>query len=168
VTPDIACFAKAISNGMPLAAVCGRRQVMRVAERLIITTTYGGEALSLAAATATIAKLRDESVYPGIWRIGRRLMDGLNQVARELGVSFRCHGYAPFSAMSFEGDLAARASDCWFHFLKETARRGVLFRRGGCNFISAAHTDADVDRGIEAARAALQSLRLLLGTGPKG
>jgi glutamate-1-semialdehyde aminotransferase len=158
VAPDLACFAKAMANGMPLAAVCGRREVMGVADRLIVTTTYGGEALSLAAATATIAKLRGGAVYPGIWRIGRRLMDGLNGIARELGVPFRCHGYAPLSAMTFEGDLATRASDCWFHFLKEAARHGVLFRRGGCNFISAAHTDADVDLALRAARAALQSL----------
>ena len=160
VTPDLACFAKAMANGMPLAAVCGRERVMRTAEKLIITTTYGGEALSLAAATATIAKLREPTVYPGIWRVGQRLMDGLNQVATELGVPFRCHGYAPMSVMSFEGDLAARESDCWFHFLKETAKRGVLFRRTGCNFISTAHTDAEVDRGVEAAREALRSLSL--------
>jgi glutamate-1-semialdehyde 2,1-aminomutase/spore coat polysaccharide biosynthesis protein SpsF len=160
VTPDIACFAKAMANGMPVAAVCGRESVMRRAEKLIITTTYGGEALSLAAATATIAKLRGPTVYPGTWRVGQRLMDGLNQVAAELGVPFRCHGYAPMSVMSFEGELAARESDCWYHFLKETAKRGVLFRRTGCNFISTAHTDADIDLGIEAARAALQSLKL--------
>lgn len=158
VTPAIACFAKAMANGMPLAAVCGRENVMRVAEKLIITTTYGGEALSLAAAAATIAKLRGPTVFRGIWRTGQRLMDGLNHAASELGVPFRCHGYAPLSVMSFEGDLAARESDCWFHFLKETAKRGVLFRRAGCNFISTAHTDADVDRAIEAARAALQGL----------
>lgn len=160
VMPDLACFAKAMANGMPVAAVCGRRDVMSVTEKLIVTTTYGGEALSLAAATATIAKLRGDGVYPGIWRTGQRLMDGLNQVAREVGVPFRCHGFAPLSVMSFDDDLASRASECWYHFLKVTALQGVLFRRTGCNFISAAHTDEDIDRGIDAARAALQSLKL--------
>jgi glutamate-1-semialdehyde aminotransferase len=160
VVPDLACFAKAMANGMPLAAVCGRRDVMQRAEKLIITTTYGGEALSLAAATATIAKLGGAAVYPGIWRVGQRLMDGLNQIASELGVPFRCHGCAPMSVMSFEGDLSERASDCWFHFLAETARRGVLFRRGGCNFITAAHTDAEVDLALEAARVALRGLKI--------
>jgi glutamate-1-semialdehyde aminotransferase len=64
------------------------------------------------------------------------------------------------SVMSFEGDLMTRESDCWYHLLKESAKRGVLFRRTGCNFISVVHTDADVDRAIEAARAALQGLKL--------
>jgi glutamate-1-semialdehyde 2,1-aminomutase/spore coat polysaccharide biosynthesis protein SpsF len=158
VIPDLACFAKAMANGMPLAAVCGRRDVMRIAERLIITTTYGGEALSLAAATATIAKLRNDAIYSEIWRLGQRLMDGLNLIAREAGVPFRGHGYAPLSTMAFEGELTAKSDACWFHFLKETALRGVLFRRGGCNFISAAHTDQDVDRALDAARAALRCL----------
>jgi glutamate-1-semialdehyde 2,1-aminomutase len=158
VIPDIACFAKAIANGMPLSAVCGRREVMEVVDRLVLTTTYGGEALSLAAATTTIRKLRHHRINDQIWRTGQRLIDGLNEVAAEAGVPFRCTGLAPMSAMVFEGELAARSADCWYHFLKETARHGVLFRRGGLNFIVGAHTDSDVDRAIEAARVALKSL----------
>jgi glutamate-1-semialdehyde 2,1-aminomutase len=52
VTPDLACFAKGIANGMPLGVVCGRRDVMQTAEKLLISVTYGGEALSRGGAVA--------------------------------------------------------------------------------------------------------------------
>jgi len=54
VTPDLACFAKGVANGMPLGVVCGKAEVMRKAcDDLVISVTYGGEALSLAAAAAS-------------------------------------------------------------------------------------------------------------------
>lgn len=62
VTPDLSCFAQAIANGMPLAAVCGQRDIMQAAERLTISVTYGGEALSLAAAQATLEVYRSQDV----------------------------------------------------------------------------------------------------------
>jgi glutamate-1-semialdehyde 2,1-aminomutase/spore coat polysaccharide biosynthesis protein SpsF len=147
-----------MANGMPAAAVCGRREVMSIAERLVLTSTYGGEALSLAAVVATIKELRQRDAHRQIWRLGQRMMDGLNGVARELGVPFTCGGLAPMSSLAFEGDLAPRTDACWFHLLKECARQGVLLRRTGPNFITAAHTDDDIDRAIAAVREALKTL----------
>ncbi len=159
VIPDLACFAKGIANGMPLAAVAGRREVMRVAERLIITATYGGEALSLAAAVATIGELRGKDVLGSVWRLGQRLMDGLNAAAREEGVAFRCHGLAPMSAMSFDSPKPEQAALCWTYFLQEAAKRGVLFRRGGLNFVTYAHTEKDVAAAVGVAREVFDELR---------
>jgi glutamate-1-semialdehyde aminotransferase len=164
VTPDLACFAKGIANGMPLAAVCGRRDVMRTIERLIVSVTYGGEALSLAAAVAAIREYRERRVFDHIWRIGRRLSDALNAAADEVGVPFRCGGLAPMGAMEFQLP-AELASAAWTFFLQESARRGVLFRRGGLNFVTFSHTEADVDAAAAAAREALAALREHLDRG---
>jgi glutamate-1-semialdehyde aminotransferase len=62
VTPDLACFGKSMTNGMPLAAVVGREEVMRSCEDVFFSLTYGGECLSLAAALATIAVFRPAGV----------------------------------------------------------------------------------------------------------
>src|SRR5690606_16635796 len=53
VTPDLACFGKAMANGMPISALVGRAEVMRSVEDVFFSGTFGGEALSLAAAQAT-------------------------------------------------------------------------------------------------------------------
>src|SRR5262249_3849239 len=53
VTPDLACFGKAMANGMPISALVGRASIMKKMEDIFFSTTFGGETLSLAAAIAT-------------------------------------------------------------------------------------------------------------------
>ncbi len=165
VIPDLACFAKGIANGMPLAAVCGRREVMQTAEHLTISVTYGGEALSLAAASATLREYRSQDVFPHTWRLGELLMHGLNDVASTAGVAFRCHGLAPMSAMTFDAATPALEALSWTFFLQEAAQRGVLFRRGGCNFIAYTHTETDIEHAVNVAAEVLVTLRRHLDAG---
>ena len=165
VTPDLACFAKGIANGMPLAAVCGRREVMQTAERLTISVTYGGEALSLAAAVAALREYQTKDVFPHNWRLGERLLRGLNEAAGAAGVAWRCHGLAPMSAMSFEAATPVLEARAWTYFLREAAQRGVLFRRGGCNFIAYTHSEDDINRAVAVAGEVLTGLRRHLDAG---
>jgi glutamate-1-semialdehyde aminotransferase len=165
VSPDLACFAKGIANGMPLGAVCGRRDVMQTAEKLVISATYGGEALSLAAAVAAIHEYRTRDVFARTARLGRRLMDGLNRAATQNRVPFRCYGLAPMSAMAFDAGTPDLVALVWTYFLQEAARRGVLFRRGGFNFVAYTHTEADVDRAVAVADEVFGELRRRLDDG---
>jgi glutamate-1-semialdehyde aminotransferase len=158
VVPDLAAFAKGMANGMPLAAVAGRADVMAAAKDALISITYGGEALSLAACVAVLKEYSGKPVIKYLWQMGQRLMDGLNEAAAAHGVPFRCHGYPPMSAMTFSlpGD---RSSAAWELFLAECARRGVLMRRGGLNMMTYSHQEADVDRTVHAAAEAFDVLR---------
>jgi glutamate-1-semialdehyde aminotransferase len=158
VEPDLAVFAKGMANGMPLAAVAGRAEVMAAGERSLISLTYGGEALSLAAAAAVLRVYREQDVIGHLWTVGRRLMDGLNAAARDAGVPFRCTGYPPMSAMHLDVPAAAVAP-AWHTLLAGCARRGVLLRRGGLNFVTLSHTAADVDRTVAVCAAAFGDLR---------
>ena len=162
VVPDLACFAKAIANGMPLAAVCGRRDVMEAAERLTISVTYGGEALSLAAARATLQEYRSHDVIGHLWRNGQALMDGMNAAAREAGVPFRVEGHPPMSSMAFTDLPAGQSTIVWQRFLAEMASRGILLRRGGLNFITYSHSAADIDRTVGACRESMRALQVVL------
>ncbi|MCS6860078.1 MAG: aspartate aminotransferase family protein [Abditibacteriales bacterium] len=148
VTPDLACFAKGIANGMPLAAVVGKREVMQIMERLIISTTYGGEALSLAAARVCLQLYRNPEVFKHLWTMGERLMAGINAAAQAHGVPARCVGFAPMSLIEFHGDTPAETDHLWNTFLRETAQRGVLFRRGGLAFITLAHAAEDIEQTV--------------------
>src|SRR3954471_9398347 len=71
VEADLACFSKAIANGMPLAALTGRADVMQLLEReVFFFSTFGGEALSLAAAAATLQELERRDVPSQLERRG--------------------------------------------------------------------------------------------------
>lgn len=81
VMPDLACFAKALSNGMPLACVASHAEVMVSMQDRVISVTYGGEALSVAAAIASLRELRDKGVNAYLWDLGEMLQRGLNDAS---------------------------------------------------------------------------------------
>jgi glutamate-1-semialdehyde aminotransferase len=155
VTPDLACFAKGIANGMPLGAVCGRRRIMRIAEELLISVTYGGECLSLAAVCACLAEYRAKPVHRHLWAQGEKLMAGFAEAGRRHDLPFACTGVPPMSCPVFSFPDAQLTADVWSLFLQETARRGVLIRRGGLLFVTYSHSDSDVATTLEAVDEAL-------------
>lgn len=99
VTPDLACFGKSMGNGMPIAALVGKREIMRKVEDIFFSTTFGGEVLSIAAALATIEKLKRENVIARLWARGDKLRDSANATLRQRGlgefVSFGGEGWWP-------------------------------------------------------------------------
>ncbi len=86
VVPDLACFGKAMANGMPISAVVGSARLMRGMEDIFFSGTFGGEALSLAAAIATIRKLDVTDGINRLWRRGAALVDGANAVLERRGL----------------------------------------------------------------------------------
>jgi glutamate-1-semialdehyde aminotransferase len=164
VVPDMAVFAKALANGMPLSAVVGRAEVMQTAKKLLMSITYGGEALSLAAAVATLREIKAKKVNDHLWRIGRLLMDGLDKAAADSGIPFTCYGLPPMSLMQFDDVQGAESEQVWSYFLQEMALRGVLMRRGGVNFVTFSHTDADIADVTTAAAEVFAELKPLWKT----
>ncbi len=158
VRADLACFSKAIANGMPISVLTGRHDVMQLCDKdVFFFTTFGGEALSLAAARATIGELRAHRVPEQLERQGGRLKAGYNAIAAELGLDFtRCVGYGCRSLVTFD----ARAGDPLEQkslVQQELIRRGVLW--GGFHNMCFAHSDADIDHTLGAYREALAVLR---------
>ncbi|HJN17606.1 MAG TPA: aminotransferase class III-fold pyridoxal phosphate-dependent enzyme [Armatimonadota bacterium] len=148
--PDIACFAKGVANGMPLGVVCGKREVMQIAKDIVISVTYGGECLSLAAVCACIHEYKTKPVHEHLWTQGGKLMDGFAELGRKHGVPFECTGIAVQACPKFGYEDAELNGDVWSLFLQETAKRGVLIRRGGLLFVMFTHTDEDIDHTLNA------------------
>jgi glutamate-1-semialdehyde aminotransferase len=144
VTADLACFSKAVANGMPLSVLTGRRDVMQLLDRdVFFFTTFGGEALSLAAAKATIEVLRNRAVPAHLEEQGRRLRDGFNEIVREVGAGFAsCSGVPARTLVSFTPTNGATALEMKSLAQQELIRRGVLW--GGFHNVSFAHGEAEV------------------------
>jgi glutamate-1-semialdehyde aminotransferase len=165
VTPDLAAFAKGIANGMPLGAVCGRRAIMEVARDLLISVTYGGECLSLAAVVACLKIYREEPVYEHLWRQGEQLMQGFRALGEQHEVPFWCTGLAPMSCPGFYYENPALNEDVWTLFLQETAKRGVLMRRGGLLFVTYSHDDPAIAQTLSAVDGALAVVQQAVSQG---
>src|SRR5205823_13264002 len=101
---DLACYSKAVANGMALSVLTGRHDVMKLLEKeVFFFTTFGGEALSLAAAKATMEFIRKHNVPRVLARQGKALKDGYNGIAAELGMTYtRCTGFDCRTIISFD------------------------------------------------------------------
>src|SRR5207249_2813844 len=92
VTPDMAVFAKSLSNGYPMAAVVGSRAVMEQAARMFISSTYWSDTIGLRAALTTLRESRRRDVSGQLWRFGAELKRRLNVVGSEVGLDAQCAG----------------------------------------------------------------------------
>lgn len=157
VTPDLACFGKAMGNGFPISAIVGKKEFMKELEQVFFSMTFGGETASLAAAAATLRVLKDKDVCARLWKTGRRLMDGFNQAASEAGVDVRLVGYPARMAFSCKDAAGQESLDLKSLLLQETVKRGVLF--GGPVFPTFSHSDKDIRHTLEASADALRVLK---------
>jgi glutamate-1-semialdehyde 2,1-aminomutase/spore coat polysaccharide biosynthesis protein SpsF len=158
VTPDLACFGKAMANGYPIAAIVGCRDIMELFDEVFFSFTFGGETLSLAAARATITEMRGKNVIAHLWEQGQKLKDGYKVLAREFGVDryTECIGLPPRTVITFKDETGAESLVLKSLFQQECLKRGVLFS-GGQNMCYS-HSDADVDYTLRVYRAAMEIL----------
>jgi glutamate-1-semialdehyde 2,1-aminomutase len=168
VVPDLTTLGKVIGGGLPVGAYGGRRDLMeRIAPSgpVYQAGTLSGNPLAMAAGVAQLLFLRELAPYEELEARARRLVDGLADDARELGVPF--HGGAlggMFGWHFVDGPVrsfadAARADTGLFErFFRACLSRGVFMPASPFEaaFISTAHTDAIVDMTLEHLRSALR------------
>lgn len=165
VTPDLATFSKAVANGMPLSVLAGRADVMSLLEReVFFFTTFGGEALSLAAAQATLRVLERDGVPERLAARGRQVREGFEAIATGLGISAwtRCVGMDARTMVTFDASagspLELRSLLC-----QELVRRGVLW--SGFHNMAFAHGEEEVAWLLSAYEEALPVLKEAVETG---
>jgi glutamate-1-semialdehyde 2,1-aminomutase len=143
IHPDLIVLGKALANGFPLAAVGGRREVMEQARRTWISSTLATEMVALAAAEATLEVLGSQPVAAHLARVGARWVAGLGLLAERHPTLIA--GVAGISEMSF---LRFHDEQGGIRVARAAAARGLIFKRTAYNFVSLAHDDAAIDRGL--------------------
>ncbi len=157
IMPDLACFGKGMSNGMPLSCVVGKRGIMESFTEVFFSTTFGGETLSLAAAIATINELRKKDVISHLWKRGLQWKNGFNELAASLEVGASVGGAGPRTHFIFKDKDGKDSVGMRSLFMQETVKRGILF--GGPVFMTYAHTDADIRKTLGVCEVALRIVK---------
>lgn len=158
ITPDLATYSKAVANGMPISILTGKRKIMDLADNdIFFYTTFGGEALSLAAVVATVAEMREKDVIKHLALQGKKLKEGYNSIANKLGIDFtRMTGYNWRSVAQFD-EKAGNSLVQKSLMQQEMIKRGVLWQ--GFFNMSFSHSDADVEYTLQALEESLAILK---------
>lgn len=169
VTPDLTVLAKALASGFPISAVAGTRAIMSVAEDVIgHAGTYNGNAVSVAAANATLETLEagNNTIYPTLERLSTELAQGIQLAAARYGAPvqvlragsiIRLHWDAPKPVRSYADSLSGK-SEPLRELAEHFVRNGLHTRDNGLWYVSAAHTDADIEQTLAAVEKSFQEI----------
>jgi glutamate-1-semialdehyde 2,1-aminomutase len=177
VTPDLAVFGKAIAAGFPLSCLVGKRDVMNLIAtgNVVHSGTFNSHPISMAAGVRAVEELEkdDSRLYVQMNRRGCHLMEGIREKARQQGFPLivQGHGTVFFVAFPVEPSDACRlptitdyrtslAVDMsWYQgFARAMSDRGVRLIQRGLWFLSAAHTDEDIETTLAAVEDSLRAV----------
>ena len=169
IVPDLTTLGKIIGGGLPVAAYGGRRDLMdRVAPLgpVYQAGTLSGNPLAMSAGIATLGLLAAPGFYESLETRAKRLGDGITAVLRESGISATAPRVGSLLTLFFSGEPVrdyAGAKKCdtrrFASFFRAMLERGVFLAPSQFEalFVSAAHSDADIDRTITAFRESLEN-----------
>ena len=174
VTPDLTTLAKIVAGGLPGGALCGRRDVMSMlafrgdpewdrSERVAHAGTFNANPLSAAAAIATLEQCADASLQARASKAGETLRRGLADAMKRAGVPGTCFGEASIFHVSFEGQPGLAGFDRprkgpVYHLLRCALLNNGVDCSAFHGWISAVHTDEDLDRTVQAYERAFRAL----------
>ena len=171
IVPDLSTFGKALANGFALAALMGKREIMRLGgldhdrERVfLISTTHGAENHALAAMIATLRIYESEPVIETLYARGERLAAGVRAAVADHRLSDHVPVMGrPCCLLYGTRDQEGKPSQPFRTlFLQETIKRGILMPQ---LIVSYSHSEQDIDRTVEAVHGALGIYRKALDEG---
>ncbi|MGH8653276.1 MAG: aminotransferase class III-fold pyridoxal phosphate-dependent enzyme [Gammaproteobacteria bacterium] len=164
VRSDLSVFSKAMANGMPISAITGRSEVMSLLDqKVFFFTTFGGEALSLAASIACINAIRRDGVIAHLASIGQRLVDGLHRLIEGSQIDFVSISGYPFRTLMNFKPQSADPLELKTLVQQELLRWGILW--SGVHNICYAHSEQDIDYTLQAFAEVFESLKCAVLSG---
>ena len=170
VTPDLTCLGKIVGGGLPIGAVGGREDVMSMLAPLgpvYQAGTLSGNPVAVASGIATLNLLKKENPYPEMEKRCRKLAEGVNTLAGKLGVAMHCARmgslFTPYFCTGAVNNLTdakrcnTKAHAAFFHAMLD---QGIYLppSQFEVGFVSAAHSDSDIETFVRAAANALKSV----------
>ncbi len=145
--PDLAVFAKGLTNGYPLAAVVGRKDVMEASQETFISSTFYTERVAFAATLKNLEIYQKNRVWEKQISLGENIREGWKAQAQKHGITIHTGGIAPLSHFSIEGRESMLVYKTFF--IQEMLKKGYL--ASNAFYTSYAHSQAIVDAYLEAA-----------------
>ncbi|MCD0453333.1 aminotransferase class III-fold pyridoxal phosphate-dependent enzyme [Actinocorallia sp. API 0066] len=159
VRPDLSAFSKAIANGHPLSAITGTDALRDAAAGVYLTGSFWAQAVPMAAAIATLTELVRVDGVSRMRVLGERLTTGLNRIAADAGVPLVVSGVPAMPKIRFENDPELRLAN---EFCGIALEHGAFLHPWHNWFLSAAHTEENIDVALTAAAIGADAVRTVI------
>lgn len=171
VTPDLTTFGKAMANGFPVSAVCGKKDIMerfKPTGKVDYGGTFNGNPISMAATSATITELERSDACKRLFNLGETIRNGFNEVITELKLRAQVVGFGSIFQLLFTNrkiqdyrDVLTSNAEQFKKFQKKMMSKGIFIlpqANKRCH-ICTAHTEEDIEHTIESAREILKNMK---------
>jgi glutamate-1-semialdehyde 2,1-aminomutase len=141
---DLVCFGKGMGNGLPISAITGKEEFMKIFNELWVSSTNNSETLSLAGSTAVINEMQNKDTITYCWELGKKLFDGWNKISNSYNLEINMTGYHIRQTMECYDSKKNVSRELEALVLQEMVKRGI-FMSPGATFFSYSHTQEDID-----------------------
>jgi glutamate-1-semialdehyde 2,1-aminomutase len=168
ITPDLSIFAKAMASGYPISAIVGKKEWMNliVEGKVIHAGTMNSSCSTVAAALGTIEVLEQAGIYENIYHLGVKLMNGLKEIGKKQLSNLLVQGLGPMLHTGFTDlekvkdfrDVMSYDKVKLGKFVAGMHDKGIRIIGRGLWYISAVHTESEIDKTLEIAEEVMASL----------
>jgi len=148
VKGDLTCFGKGMGNGLPISAISGPDEFMKIFDELWVSSTNNSEALSLAGTIAVINEMKEKKTISKCWKMGEKIFNGWNKITKENGLNSKISGYSVRMDMQCFDSKNDSSPELKALILQEMVKNGI-FMSPSWIAISYSHTDEDVQKTLD-------------------
>ena len=157
-TADLTAWGKAMANGMPLGAISGKSEFMRVFEDIFYSTTFAGETLSLAAFKATVTEMQEKNVLSEIHKKGKKFSEKFKKLTQEIGISIPIDGHPAKLRLNFIDKDGSESLLIRSLFCQENIKNGIFFWQGPV-FHTFSHSEKDFEKTMESVEKSIKVVK---------
>jgi len=146
---DLVCFGKGMANGLPLSAITGPSEFMRIFDDLWVSSTNNSETLSLAGTKAVITEMKEKNTISHCWRIGKILFDGWNEIAEKNNINAKMNGYPIRMDLRCFDNSSVESLPMKSLILQEMVKQNVFMSILGVSYICYSHSKQDIQKTLQ-------------------
>ncbi len=149
VTPDLACFGKAMANGYPISAVTGKEEIMKMGEKeVFISSTFFPNSIPYVASLKTIEIMERDNILEKIWQKGETFLADVKEAIETHRVGAELSGIPPMFFITFKKDEKKTYKEKRMEFYAQLIRKGIFMHPYHHGYIAYRHTDEDLTRTV--------------------
>ena len=146
---DLVCFGKALGNGLPISAITGTSEYMKIFEKIWVSSTNNMENLSIAGTIATINEIISKNTIQHCWDVGTEFFEGWNKITEENNINAKISGYPVRMALKCYNSKNEESIPMKSLLVQELLKKGVFISPLGPIYTSYSHSKDDIKNSLE-------------------